>query len=149
MRYPTPEQIEERDRAAEYVAGLTPEQFAAFAAATRPPDDWDALEDHSGCSDRAGEELPPSGPTGKLVASIVLARRARNWNQGDLADAVGVSRSVIANLESGRMKSASLELAVNLAAAIDVPLSELIGDGLNGQTSARWKIEAIRRILSD
>ncbi|MFF0546935.1 multiprotein-bridging factor 1 family protein [Nocardia thailandica] len=82
-----------------------------------------------------------------LAANAERARLDRRWTQKDLAVAVGTTRDVIANLESGRMQSVSLQLAADIAAALDTPLAVLIGDGSSAESTAQRKIDAIRLIL--
>lgn len=87
--------------------------------------------------------------TCKLAANVEDARRARGLTQKALADAANTTREVIANLASGRMQSASLELAMNLASALDMPLGTLVGECAKVEVAAvaQRNLDAIRLIL--
>lgn len=54
-------------------------------------------------------------------------RRNKGWTQEQLANAVGVKRAVISKYESG-MVSPSYNMVQKIAAALDVPVTELVGD---------------------
>ncbi len=51
-------------------------------------------------------------------------RTARDWSQGRLGDALGVSRQTVNAIENGRY-DASLPLAFKLAAVFDTTIEEL------------------------
>jgi transcriptional regulator with XRE-family HTH domain len=57
---------------------------------------------------------------------VRTAREAAQIRQLDLATAVGLSRSSIANIEGGRQEL-SLPMAVQIAAVLDTTLAELLG----------------------
>lgn len=88
----------------------------------------------SGGSDAAG-----TAPIDALYAAvgdrIKSARRARGWNQTRLADAIGLRRSSITNVEAGRQRLAIHQLlAVSQALRVDIgdllagPLPDLTAD---------------------
>ena len=54
-------------------------------------------------------------------------RRNKGWTQEQLANAVGVKRAVISKYESG-MVSPSYNMVQKIAAALDIPVTELVGD---------------------
>ena len=54
-------------------------------------------------------------------------RRNKGWTQEQLANAVGVKRAVISKYESG-MVSPSYKKKKKIAAALDIPVTELVGD---------------------
>lgn len=72
---------------------------------------------------------------GELVRGY---RTSKGWNQEQLAKAVGLMRTSISNIESGR-QNVSLELFISMANALDVAppdfLIELLGN--MGQSEAR------------
>lgn len=53
------------------------------------------------------------------------ARKRRSWNQADLADEIGLTRSSIANVEAGRQKLL-LHGLLRIAVALDVPAESLL-----------------------
>lgn len=87
-----------------------------------------------------------------LGARVKSARSVRGWTQHELADLSGVSRSTIANLESGRMTSPAPEVVFRLSSALRWSMSELLGlDELGGPSwkdlSPGGRIAVARRIL--
>lgn len=56
------------------------------------------------------------------------ARKHRGWSQLDLARAVDLTRSSIANLEAGRQRP-PVHIALLVAQALDVPVDELLPSG--------------------
>jgi len=56
---------------------------------------------------------------------IAAARRARGWTQGELAEAVGVSRSAVAQWETGRAGQITANLS-RIAAALGVGVEHLM-----------------------
>lgn len=69
---------------------------------------------------RSSEPIPPS--TG---ARIRVARLERGWTQDDLAAAVGVSRSAVAQWETDRAGQIRANLA-RIADVLQIPLEHLI-----------------------
>jgi transcriptional regulator with XRE-family HTH domain len=72
---------------------------------------------------------------------IAELRRRKKWSQGELAKAVGASRDIIGKYERGE-NSPSLEMALRLAKAFDVPVDFLLGEGRH----AAYDKETVRRI---
>ena len=60
-----------------------------------------------------------------IGARIAAARRARGWTQGGLAERVGVSRSAVAQWETGRAGQVTANLA-RIAAVLDVGVEHLM-----------------------
>jgi transcriptional regulator with XRE-family HTH domain len=61
----------------------------------------------------------------QVGASIQKARKRRGLNQADLAHAVQLTRSSIANIEAGRQR-ALVHTVVLIARVLDVEISELL-----------------------
>lgn len=55
---------------------------------------------------------------------LKILRRAKNLNQAQLAEKVGIETKYLSNIETGR-RSPSFEKTVALAKALDVPISAL------------------------
>ena len=64
-------------------------------------------------------------PADSVGTRIRTARRARGWTQDDLATAVGVSRSAVAQWETDRAGQLRDNLA-RIAAALGQPVAELL-----------------------
>jgi transcriptional regulator with XRE-family HTH domain len=64
-------------------------------------------------------------PLEEIGVRIAAARRARGWTQGELATQVGVSRSAVAQWETGRAGQVTTNLA-RIAAALDVGVEHLM-----------------------
>lgn len=56
-----------------------------------------------------------------------VLRAERNWSQGDLADALGVSRQSVNAIETGRYDP-SLPLAFRIAAVFALKIEEIFDD---------------------
>jgi transcriptional regulator with XRE-family HTH domain len=69
-------------------------------------------------------EAVESGPGG-VGARIRSAREARGWTQGQLAEAVGVSRSAVAQWETERAGQVRANIA-RVARALDVSIEYLL-----------------------
>ena len=54
-------------------------------------------------------------------------RKSKGWTQEQLANAIGVKRAIISKYESG-MVSPSYNMVQKIAAALDIPVAELVGD---------------------
>lgn len=54
-------------------------------------------------------------------------RKGKGWTQEQLANAIGVKRAIISKYESG-MVSPSYNMVQKIAAALDIPVTELVGD---------------------
>ena len=67
----------------------------------------------------------------EIGARIAAARQVRGWTQGGLAAQVGVSRSAVAQWETGRAGQVTANLA-RIAAVLDVGIEHL----MRGRTSA-------------
>lgn len=65
--------------------------------------------------------------TTSVGQELVALRRRRQMTQRALAEAAGVSIDLIRKLEQGQRHSARLETLTQLAQALDVPTSELVG----------------------
>jgi len=70
---------------------------------------------------------PPAGPK-DLGSRLRQLRQRRRLTQDELATAVGVSRSAVAQWESGRSGQATLHLR-RLADALGVQIDDLMRDG--------------------
>jgi putative transcriptional regulator len=55
---------------------------------------------------------------------LKVLRAERDWNQGDLADALGISRQSVNAIETGRYDP-SLPLAFRIAALFDMPIEAI------------------------
>ena len=55
---------------------------------------------------------------------LKILRKARNLNQAELSEKVGIETKYLSNIETGR-RSPSFEKTVALAKALDVPMSSL------------------------
>jgi transcriptional regulator with XRE-family HTH domain len=61
----------------------------------------------------------------EIGSRIAAARQARGWTQGELAAQIGVSRSAVAQWETGRAGQVTANLA-RIAAVLDVGVEQLI-----------------------
>ena len=66
-------------------------------------------------------------PTQKFVESLRTIRKSRGMTQQDVSDVTGLSRAILANIET-RMASVSLDQAVAISSALGFSL-ELMIDG--------------------
>jgi DNA-binding Xre family transcriptional regulator len=71
---------------------------------------------------------------GRIINAVRLQRRLRQW---DLADLAGVDRSVLSDLEHGRLESVSLRTARKLCAPLEIDLV----------VEARWRGGAVDRLV--
>lgn len=81
----------------------------------------------------------------KIGLRIRYARNRAGITQEQLADILNVSRIQVVFLENG-MRGASLEVLVNIANALNVPISDLLADHLNRAESIS-NMELLRIIL--
>ncbi|MGE0773085.1 MAG: helix-turn-helix domain-containing protein [Cyclobacteriaceae bacterium] len=72
---------------------------------------------------------------------ITELRKRKNWSQSDLAEAIGASRDIIGKYERNE-NSPSVEMAVKIAKAFDVPVDYLLGEGKH----ASYSKETVKRI---
>ncbi len=63
-----------------------------------------------------------------MGSTIVRLRKQKNWSQDELATAIGSSRAMIGKYERNE-NTPSIEVAISMAKAFDVPLDYLIGNG--------------------
>ncbi len=68
--------------------------------------------------------------------ALQSARKRRGWRQKDLADAAGVPQNHVSRIERGAI-SPSLATQERLAAALGVPLAELVADA--ERERGRWR----------
>jgi DNA-binding XRE family transcriptional regulator len=76
---------------------------------------------------RAGGTTTIESPTlAGLADALIQARIARGWTQGDLADALGVAEQQVQRYEASRYSGASLARLCDIAAALDVTVTETV-----------------------
>ncbi len=61
---------------------------------------------------------------GELATILIKARIARGWTQRQLADALGVAEQQVQRYEATAYRSASLARICNVAAALDIAVTE-------------------------
>src|SRR5215831_20013329 len=93
--------------------------------------------------------MDDSGSIGGRVREV---RKRRGLTQRELADAAGVSVSLVSKLEQGERQDVRLETLRKLAVALRVPTSVLAADAARGReapadVAADW--EPVRRALAD
>ena len=64
----------------------------------------------------------------EIGAQVRRARKRQGWSQLDLARAVDLTRSSVANLEAGRQRP-PVHVALLIAHALDVPVNDLLPSG--------------------
>lgn len=62
---------------------------------------------------------------------LKVLRAERDWTQGDLADALGISRQSINAIETGKYDP-SLPLAFRIARLFGMTIEEIFDDGIDG-----------------
>ena len=67
--------------------------------------------------------------------TLRVLRAERGWSQGDLADALGISRQSINALETGKYDP-SLPVAFRIARLFGKRVDEIFDDGLGGFSKA-------------
>jgi transcriptional regulator with XRE-family HTH domain len=72
---------------------------------------------------------------------IIELRKAKNWSQSDLANAIQASRDIIGKYERNE-NSPSIEMAFKIAKTFDVPIDYLLGEGKH----ATYDNETVKRI---
>jgi transcriptional regulator with XRE-family HTH domain len=75
---------------------------------------------------------------GERIAEL---RKRKSWSQSELAEAIGASRDIIGKYERNE-NSPSVEMAVKIAKAFDVPVDYLLGEGKH----ASYSKETVKRI---
>jgi transcriptional regulator with XRE-family HTH domain len=65
---------------------------------------------------------------GEVGARVRGARKQHGWTQDELAHAVGLTRSSVANIEAGR-QHALAHVVMLIARALDTPVEELLPSG--------------------
>ena len=63
----------------------------------------------------------------KVGARIKLIRQSKNWQQANLAAAIGVSQSLLSNMEAGRC-SVTLENLIKLHDVLGCPMRDFFVD---------------------
>jgi transcriptional regulator with XRE-family HTH domain len=76
-----------------------------------------------------------------IGTKIVELRKRNNWSQADLARAIDASRDIIGKYERNE-NSPSVEMALKIAKAFDVPVDYLLGEGKH----AAYDKETIKRL---
>jgi transcriptional regulator with XRE-family HTH domain len=75
----------------------------------------------------------------RLGGAIRALRRRRDWRQLDLADAAGVSRSLVSAIECGRVEALTLGTVRAVAASLDATIA----------VELRWRGGALDRLLDE
>ena len=78
---------------------------------------------------------------------LQFLRELRDWEQQDVANALGVSRSTYANYESGR-RAPDLGILMNLADIYGISLDELTGHKVKQSNSLQLTNQALRLLKS-
>lgn len=81
-----------------------------------------------------------------LKDRIVELRKAKGQSQQDVADAVGVSKAHIWQLENGHALNPALSLVEKLALHFHVSVGELIGENLNEDSADAELIGLFREV---
>lgn len=66
-----------------------------------------------------------------MKSRLKVLRAERDWNQQDLADALGVSRQSVNAIETGKYDP-SLPLAFKIARLFGMRIEEIFNDGFDG-----------------
>jgi transcriptional regulator with XRE-family HTH domain len=86
----------------------------------------------------------------RISRALKLTRQFHRLSQTDLADGIGISKSHISELESGK-KAPSIDLLQKYAEAFDIPASTLLlfAERLDGEMPARQrtKVEKVLEFL--
>jgi transcriptional regulator with XRE-family HTH domain len=93
--------------------------------------------------------IDKSENVGKILAQrVLLSRRDLHWRQEDLAEASGVSRGHISNVERGYTKNVGLDSILSIAEALKVSVFYLMGktdDPLGGLPATDEEDESVIR----
>ena len=121
-------QIIERDGQPEY-AVVPIETYRRLVAWAEDAEDIQAFDRAMGELARGEDEVVPEEVARRLFGGeehpVRVWREYRGLTQGDLAQAAGVGKSYISQLEAGR-KTGSLRLMRDLAEALEVAMEDLI-----------------------
>lgn len=115
-----------------------PEQMVSYMSSAGPAEEYVVSQSQfrrwirESSAVLSGTEDAKSAPAIELAKKIVTLRKSFGLSQQDLAKALGLSRSAIAAMETGRTSSVTRHLP-NLAELFQVPV-ELFLDGMANQT---------------
>lgn len=104
------------------------EEYKALKIAADDLDDLRAYDRAKAALENGDEELLPAAYVGRIIAGenpLRVWRDVRGMTQMALADASGVNRVQIANIESG-IKAGSVATVKKLADALNITVDELI-----------------------
>src|ERR1700677_5139472 len=76
-----------------------------------------------------------------IGTKIAELRKRKNWAQADLAKEIGASREIIGKYERNE-NSPTVEMALKIAHAFDVPVDYLLGEGKH----AAYDKETVKRL---
>ena len=91
---------------------------------------------------------PKEGVNTMLGARIAVLRRAKGWNQSDLAKQLGVSSSAVGMYEQGRRQPAA-DVLVKLAEIFEVTTDFLLTGRAQTQQENRTVEDALAKTLLD
>ena len=91
---------------------------------------------------------PMEGVSTMLGARIAVLRRAKGWNQSDLAKQLGVSSSAVGMYEQGRRQPAA-DVLVKLAEIFEVTTDFLLTGRAQTQQETRTVEDALAKTLLD
>ena len=91
---------------------------------------------------------PKEGVNTMLGARIAVLRRAKGWNQSDLAKQLGVSSSAVGMYEQGRRQPAA-DVLVKLAEIFEVTTDFLLTGRAQTQQESRTVEDALAKTLLD
>lgn len=91
---------------------------------------------------------PKEGVSTMLGARIAVLRRAKGWNQSDLAKQLGVSSSAVGMYEQGRRQPAA-DVLVKLAEIFEVTTDFLLTGRAQTQQENRTVEDALAKTLLD
>ena len=76
---------------------------------------------------------------------IAKYREAKGLKQKDLADIIGIGRTTLSDIESGR-KKAGINLLIRISDALNISLSGLLDDNVTHSSFAETENETIREL---